>query len=1083
MSRAVGGRSPGLTTTLGVAVLTHGALLLSGSYQRTYDAYVHLFFADHYARDWFSTWETRWYTGFTVTSYPPGTHQMMGLLSKVVGLQSAFMLAQLGAVVMLVLGVHRFSRLWVSDEAANWAALFAVVSTSIGEAIHVFGQLPTTFALGMLLNAMPSIDRWLRDGRRRSLLVGVLTVAATTSGHHVTTLFGSVFFLGPVVARALVDAFRTPLPDEPEGHSARVSARNLWPLVARRLRRVLPFVVRLGLVGPLLIAALVLVVLPYWLWSSSDPILQVPIPHGSRANFLVDRNTGLVFWLIPWGSLVFVLPFVTIRGLAGRTWPLAASVALLTLLGTGGTTPIPRMLLGKAFDILTLDRFTFWATIAVLPMVGRLMASFVDGRVRHLLVGRLGPGMHRLLLFSTGAVVVASFFFAATLNRYRAFQPDPIDPDPIAEFLAKDEHDRWRYLTLGFGDQMAWLGAHTTATTVDGNYHSARRLPELVSRPVERLEGAKFRGVAGVGSLQQFVTTPERYNLKFVFSNDTFYDPLLFSTGWQRLGTLRNGIVVWERADVPPLPAILPTRELPVWQRMMWGLVPMTVTLSAAAAQIWTSRGEPIPALDRRASIFEPAGVRSTRWLSNRLARACAPLAVTTEKDPLQWPLRSRLSSVRRSWERPTSARNRRFASLGVLAVVALGLLTVLIQLDREPASADPSTQIVAYYDDLDFRRFEQAWGRLDPLRRVELGQYLLNLSVEDGLVASYGKLDSVEVGTVRREGDRAVADVSLRYLTSVEAYEVERTHDLTLRDGAWYIDPDPADESIPPSQFVRSTDVEYLDLGRRSQSTENTDANDVLDRPRLEILDSRLVRRDDRWFIVGQVTNVDVDPADITVTGRLLDEAGEALASYNGGQGTVHKVRPGETVPFRVDFEGVAGVSTSPEEPDLDFDPDSVSEIILEDPVASYDLAVRAVVSGRDLHRLAVSGLSLAAGSDAAGDAVTLLAGSLHNGLTVSATIPVLSVAQLDLDGRVMWVDVHYVPDGIRPQRVGSFTLGLTDLSTVTEVEVPFVHYDNGRTDQVDEAFRSSTSVVAPGGEAVEVLVTARAFLRELTP
>jgi len=94
----------------------------------------------------------------------------------------------------------------------------SMLSASVAEAVHVFGQLPTTFSLGLLLNAMPSIDRWLREGRRRSLLVGVLTIAATTAGHHVTTLFGSVFFLGPVVARVLIDDIRAPLPDDTSGH-------------------------------------------------------------------------------------------------------------------------------------------------------------------------------------------------------------------------------------------------------------------------------------------------------------------------------------------------------------------------------------------------------------------------------------------------------------------------------------------------------------------------------------------------------------------------------------------------------------------------------------------------------------------------------------------------------------------------------------------------------------------------------------------------------------------------------------------------------------------------------------------------
>jgi hypothetical protein len=46
----------------------------------------------------------------------------------------------------------------------------------------------------------------------------------------------------------------------------------------------------------------------------------------------------------------------------------------------------------------------------------------------------------------------------------------------IINFLNQDQHDQWRYLPLGFGDQMATLSYQTKALTVDGNYHSARRL-------------------------------------------------------------------------------------------------------------------------------------------------------------------------------------------------------------------------------------------------------------------------------------------------------------------------------------------------------------------------------------------------------------------------------------------------------------------------------------------------------------------------------------------------------------------------------------------------------------------------------
>ena len=108
-----------LSLALATAFLWHGGLLVSGSHRRTYDAYIHMFFGDHYARSWFSTWETRWYTGFTTTSYPPGTHQLIALLSKPFGLESAFVIIQLASVLLLIVGVYRFSQIWVSKEAAS----------------------------------------------------------------------------------------------------------------------------------------------------------------------------------------------------------------------------------------------------------------------------------------------------------------------------------------------------------------------------------------------------------------------------------------------------------------------------------------------------------------------------------------------------------------------------------------------------------------------------------------------------------------------------------------------------------------------------------------------------------------------------------------------------------------------------------------------------------------------------------------------------------------------------------------------------------------------------------------------------
>jgi len=1053
-----------LPIALATAFLWHGGLLISGSHRRTYDAYIHMFFGDHYARDWFSTWETRWYTGFTTTSYPPGTHQLIGLLSKPFGLEAAFVIVQLCSVLLLVLGVYRFSLIWVDKAAAGWAALLAVVSTSLAEVVHVFGQLPTSFSLAILLNTLPSIFAWVSTGRWRQLLMAVLGLAATTAGHHVTTLFGTVFFVGPVIATALLDQLRTPRADEREGHSRIIGRDTFIPAVARRLRRVLPATIRAGVVGFGAVSVLLIVVLPYWLWSSSDPIVQIPIPHASRDNFLVNRPAGIVFFMLPWGFMLLALPIALVRGAISRALPLAASVGLLFVLGTGGTTPIPRLLLGGAFDILTLDRFTIWATIAALPLFGSLVSSVLTGRAgaigRRLVGDRVWTAS---LALGTCALLLAAVI-SANFTHFRPLQPDRIDPEPIAAFMDKDQHDRWRYLTLGFGDQMAFIGASTTATTVDGNYHSARRLPELTSRSVERLEGAKFRGVPGIGSLQQFLATPERYNLKFVFSNDVFYDPLLWASGWHRLDRLQNDVVVWEREDIPPLPDVLPTKELPQWQRLMWGVLPMSAISLASVALVWTLRGQPV------GRWLDAVGSRIRRFGSRTLApriyrRFDQRLARTADRAPVE-PAQQRwyrdLGERSITWLEglANSRARRRLLRSSLVAIVAIAAVAGWMMRPM-PAASTPLSSIEQFYDDLDFQRFDDAWNRLDPATRPSFDQYLLERSVVDGLVSSYAKLDRIEPTVVDQSDGRATVDVSLVYITSLAEYRVRETHDLRLVDGEWKIEAPPSDVSTTPDQFARSTTVDYLSQGRRQVTTEVTLFGDVLDRPRVQTISATAIEAEGRFSVVGEITNLDVDPADLTITARFLDDRGEVLVEHNASLVTIHKVLPRETVPFRIDLEAIAGSDESTTEASGSFHPDLFAAPNIDiDEIASIELATKAVVTGRDLQRsLHTQNLRVETGADGA----LMLTGEIRNDGTETATVPHVLVTLLNNDGTVGWVDHAFVDEAVRPQRTVSFSIPLTGADALSPLTTPLQIFGNGITAAEGAPFVTSPELGLP--------------------
>ncbi len=1079
--------NPQLLLALALALAYHCSLSFF-TFGRTYDAFVHIFFADHYARAWFDHWDYRWYTGFTMTSYPPGSQQTIALLAKFVGLRTGFVFTQTFAVLMVTVGAYRFACVWASEEAAGYAALLAVFSSSITETIHVFGQLPTMFSLGFLLNTLPFVYRWVREGKLRYLYLAWVGNAATTAGHHVTTLFGAIFFVAPVIVLALVESLREPHPGEPSAHPATLTWANLRPVLVRRVRRVLPSTIRAGVYGVGLVALLLLVVLPYWLWSKADPITQVSIPHASRDSFIKNINAGLVFWLVPYGLTLVGLPYAFYKGMTTKAWPMTLSLAMLVFLGTGGTTPFPKLLLGGAFDVLTLDRFTFWATITVLPLLGEFVRSLRHGNLARYVREQFGYSMLRIVQTSLLISYVVMSVWTSSLTQFRKFQPAAIDVDPIVTFLAKDEHWRWRYMTLGFGDQVAWLGSQTTATSVDGNYHSARRLPELTSTPVERLEGAKYSGIPGIGSLQQFMAVPDKYNLKFIFSNDQFYDPLLYFSGWHRLQRLENGIMVWERADIPALPEVLPRKEIPSFQRVMWGLVPMGALIIAMlsmgaytarhllrARRRWKAETEPELLGDRTQSslghwlvpdwaarrgwalfhILHPYITGPWRWVDGLLLRWSALPPGSDGGRPVPWQF-WQIWLERIPWPRPAAPTARQVRSMIILGIALLGTAYGISRYLK--AARTPTAVLQAYYDDLDFRRFDAAYARLDPLARPTYDQYLINLSLQGGLVASYGKLANVAVDVRQTSQIAATAEVTATWITALKTYPTYRTHEMHLRDGAWTITPDPPETDRPAEMFVRRPEVAW-NTPAAGSGADLGPVPPASDRPEIQVLSSRLVRHDMRYSVVGELVNLDADPGDLTVTAILFDPKSAELSRYNAQSVISHKLLPREITPFRVDFEGVAGTmitkTLSPS-----FDPTAFTPPDLSSPVASFVVYAKAVVTQRDLRR-DLSLYNLRITRDDAGYAA--LSGTLYNHGTVEATIPELLLTYYDQGGQVAWVDARFVERSVRQQTSLDFSVRLTPRDQVETLRDSGAGYSNQRSAGVTSAISRDERLALP--------------------
>ena len=165
-----------------VALAVHLPLLLMKLPLKSFDTNFHIFFASHYVHHWFDPWNAKWYAGFSQTTYPPLPQQWVALASHVFGLDMAYMAVQLAAILLLVVGVYRFSLLWVSPRAASIAALASIFLGSESFLVYSAGQLGTTSAAPIYLNALPFLFEWLRYGKFNAFVKASASVCRCRGG-------------------------------------------------------------------------------------------------------------------------------------------------------------------------------------------------------------------------------------------------------------------------------------------------------------------------------------------------------------------------------------------------------------------------------------------------------------------------------------------------------------------------------------------------------------------------------------------------------------------------------------------------------------------------------------------------------------------------------------------------------------------------------------------------------------------------------------------------------------------------------------------------------------------------------------
>ncbi|MFM2327764.1 MAG: hypothetical protein RIR31_1966, partial [Bacteroidota bacterium] len=499
----------------------------------------------------------------------------------------------------------------------------------------------------------------------------------------------------------------------------------------------------------------------------------------------------------------------------------AVAFFLCLLFGSGGTTPLPIKMLGaNAFNILTLDRFGFWASIIAIPFMAKFIHSFLGGTVKDFLSNRFSASSHFILSGLTGFSYLLFILFIFHLGTFRPLQPKEIEIQPMLNFLNRDDHMRWRYLTLGFGDQMAWLSSNSLAATVDGNYHSARRLPELTTRPVERLENAKFSGDEGLASLNDFLTNAEKYSLKYVFSNDRYYDPLLYYSGWNRTIRLENGIMVWEKGNISTIKPLKPKEVKPILKKV-WGIFPVG---SLCLAILLT--------------IFYAWRFRPTEYLKT------VPVA---SQDYPKWVMYS--------------------SSLLPIVFFSGFMLKQITELLFVKEQKDPKTAVLNYYNHLDFQRFEAAFHFFKPAPTYTLDQYLLEKSVSDGgLLPSYAKLDSIDVKELTNKNDTALVQVYTKWRTSLGPREKTDSLKLVLLTRKWCILPPQFIPEIAEEQMRNYTYTLFKKMGKRLISSFPSVKDDKIKKSFAAFKQANFIRNGQLNYIAGEILNADDIPVNIAL-------------------------------------------------------------------------------------------------------------------------------------------------------------------------------------------------------------------------
>jgi hypothetical protein len=528
------------------------AFSLARFYDWNFDSWSHMFFASHYMTSWFDTWDIRWFGGISVTSYPPLATQILAVGGYIFGLETAYSLFTLVLMAIWPLAVYSFSKCFLPPQQAFWAGALAIVLPSIYLANYAYGQLPTLFALITALLMASYFWRYMTTRRLLDGLMAAIFLGITAAAHQFTFICFVPFLLLSLTLTLVSNKLA-----------------NIRSIIK-------PLVIFIGLS---LITAL-LPILPFWKFLlSATP--QTAIPHISRTNFFSNGTAFIQLFIAPYLLLLLCIPLVIFHSIKfKKNIPILVLFCFLFVLGLGGTTPLPRFVFFQWWNWLTYDRFTIWAGAILLVLV----AARIEVNPGKLTMSSFKPLSVAVLAFIFIALSIGGALFGSRPSRISFLSsPNIIETAYFTDFLASQNPNlQYRYITLGFGEANCQrLAVKTKSSSLDGGYFTARTLPILTQSGIGMLDTSKFVDPQ-LTTLRELLLRADEYGLKWVFSNDIYYDNVLKDSGfilrWNSIIAQDNrlgGVNIWIKQNVSPIGI---QKHETGFLSYIWGIAPLSLT-------------------------------------------------------------------------------------------------------------------------------------------------------------------------------------------------------------------------------------------------------------------------------------------------------------------------------------------------------------------------------------------------------------------------------------------------------------------------------------------------------------------------